>query len=42
MNLDAIAIGYQPPEDVKLLGWGDVEEARRLIEEAIDRAKIRG
>ena len=29
----------EPGKWVKVLGWGDAEEARRLIVEAIDRAK---
>ena len=29
----------EPGKWVKLLGWGDVDEARRLITEAIERAK---
>ena len=31
----------EPGKWVKLLGWGDVDEARRLIVEAIERAKAR-
>ncbi|MDP3242924.1 MAG: inorganic diphosphatase, partial [Reyranella sp.] len=29
----------EPGKWVKLLGWGDVDEARRLITEAIERAR---
>ena len=29
----------EPGKWVKLLGWGDVDEARQLITEAIERAK---
>ncbi len=32
----------EPGKWVKLLGWGDVDEARRLITEAIERAKQKG
>mgnify|MGYP003330916711 CR=1 FL=1 len=31
----------EPGKWVKLSGWGDVDEARRLIAEAIERAKLR-
>jgi inorganic pyrophosphatase len=31
----------EPGKWVKLLGWGDVAEAHRLIVEAIERAKAR-
>ena len=29
----------EPGKWVKLLGWGDAEEAKRFIREAIERAK---
>jgi inorganic pyrophosphatase len=29
----------EPNKWVKIIGWGDAEEARRLIQESIDRAK---
>jgi inorganic pyrophosphatase len=32
----------EPGKWVKLIGWGDAEEARRLIVEAIERAKAKG
>jgi inorganic pyrophosphatase len=32
----------EPGKWVKLLGWGGVDEAQRLIMEAIDRAKAKG
>jgi inorganic pyrophosphatase len=32
----------EPGKWVKLLGWGDANEARRLISEAIERAKTKG
>ena len=32
----------EPGKWVKLLGWGDVDEAKRLITEAIERAKQKG
>ncbi len=32
----------EPGKWVKVLGWGDAAEARRLIQEAIDRAKAKG
>ncbi|MDR3466968.1 MAG: inorganic diphosphatase [Xanthobacteraceae bacterium] len=32
----------EPGKWVKLIGWGDAEEARRLIIEAIERAKAKG
>ena len=31
----------EPGKWVKLLGWGDVDEAKRLITEAIERAKTK-
>jgi inorganic pyrophosphatase len=32
----------EPGKWVKLLGWGDADEARRLIVEAIERARTKG
>jgi inorganic pyrophosphatase len=31
----------EPGKWVKLLGWGDADEARRLILEAVERAKVK-